>query len=978
MEDTSCSKKKKEEYVDCYPIDLKKLEKEMIEERRKEKTENKKSEHIKNTENESVKQSKDTERENSKNSEGEYPKNTVGFALSGGGIRSATFCLGIFQALANSGLLKKVDYLSTVSGGGYFGSFLGKLFQKKQNHTDVEEALIEPNSPEIKWLREHSRYLAPNGSGDLLIAITSFIRNFLALHLIIGTMLTLVFLLTHLPTLIWEDYSKGFFWKGLWLSPHFPLMLIPLYFISLPAFLTYWMIYNKGRKALLLLFIFSLFIISLITNSFVDSNYFFTVFGLFFLITIGFLIFILFRSSKRFSKNRFSQRNTLTRRMKNGLIYSLAICGVALIDSLGHMSYLLWVIDGGFTSFLAGSLPLLFIIGFGKRILAFIGARSSGRSFRGWASIASILAATLVATAICVFYSGISHRIAWDGNIPKHDFSEKVLMNSLETEKWDPAKTLYPIENKPLINFYEETNISFTVTVGKQFNWIKTGLFDTQIEISQFLESVPWQTGKNSLAIYQGILISLLGCLCFGWIWSLLNLTSQHSFYQARLARAYLGAANPKRTKNQEGVRIQDPDDDDIDHEQYIPHNHGGPLHLLNVTINETIDGHSNIQQQDRRGTGLAVGPHGLSVGAHHHHLLDAHKSFPKNSKGYCVFPDKNTPLICEKMKLSRWVAISGAAVSTGLGSRSNISLSILAGLANVRLGYWWDSGIDPRERNEPRNNNTDRDQTAPKGPAKKIRALLQRIGHVMPKLLKPSKGNGLRSKRIWQSFYENFFPVQHFILREFLSRFTGTAFRHWYLSDGAHFEELGAYELIRRRLDLMVVVDASADPDYKFNALGNFIRKARTDFGAQVDFLDHNENEPLKNLSPCLGTLVELRPKKVEDTDQASWQTAQRNIEKQPLAAAYAACARVTYNKSEQKSLLIYIKPTVIGNEPLDIINYRSEHPSFPQESTLDQFFDEAQWESYRALGKHIGQELFGHGDSNRLMKFLDCSKKL
>ena len=53
---------------------------------------------------------------------------TVGIALSGGGIRSATFCLGLFQALARQRLVRKIDYLSTVSGGGYFGSFLGSAF----------------------------------------------------------------------------------------------------------------------------------------------------------------------------------------------------------------------------------------------------------------------------------------------------------------------------------------------------------------------------------------------------------------------------------------------------------------------------------------------------------------------------------------------------------------------------------------------------------------------------------------------------------------------------------------------------------------------------------------------------------------------------------------------------------------------------------------------------------------------------------
>src|SRR4051812_38801591 len=54
----------------------------------------------------------------------------VGFALSGGGIRSATFCLGLFQALAQQKLVRRIDVLSTVSGGGYFGSFLGTAFSR--------------------------------------------------------------------------------------------------------------------------------------------------------------------------------------------------------------------------------------------------------------------------------------------------------------------------------------------------------------------------------------------------------------------------------------------------------------------------------------------------------------------------------------------------------------------------------------------------------------------------------------------------------------------------------------------------------------------------------------------------------------------------------------------------------------------------------------------------------------------------------
>lgn len=53
------------------------------------------------------------------------PTSTIGLALSGGGVRSATFCLGLIRGLAQNGLLPRFDYLSTVSGGGYAGAALG-------------------------------------------------------------------------------------------------------------------------------------------------------------------------------------------------------------------------------------------------------------------------------------------------------------------------------------------------------------------------------------------------------------------------------------------------------------------------------------------------------------------------------------------------------------------------------------------------------------------------------------------------------------------------------------------------------------------------------------------------------------------------------------------------------------------------------------------------------------------------------------
>jgi hypothetical protein len=60
-------------------------------------------------------------------------------------------------------------------------------------------------------------------------------------------------------------------------------------------------------------------------------------------------------------------------------------------------------------------------------------------------------------------------------------------------------------------------------------------------------------------------------------------------------------------------------------------------------------------------------------------------------------------------------------------------------------------------------------------------------------------------------------------------------------------------------------------------------------------------------------------------------------------------------------ESRLLYIKPSLTGHEPEDVLDYHRRHPDFPQETTADQFFDEAQWESYRRLGQHVADEIFG-----------------
>jgi len=129
-----------------------------------------------------------------------------GLALSGGGIRSATFSLGVLQALAIKGKLASFDYLSTVSGGGYIGSWLSAWI-KRTNLFQVQNELarvgsrkgIPPNTdepPEVIWLRKYSNYLAPRlglFSADSLTLVTTWLRNvFLNLIILIAFVATLL------------------------------------------------------------------------------------------------------------------------------------------------------------------------------------------------------------------------------------------------------------------------------------------------------------------------------------------------------------------------------------------------------------------------------------------------------------------------------------------------------------------------------------------------------------------------------------------------------------------------------------------------------------------------------------------------------------------------------------------------------------------------------------------------------------------
>jgi hypothetical protein len=180
-----------------------------------------------------------------------------------------------------------------------------------------------------------------------------------------------------------------------------------------------------------------------------------------------------------------------------------------------------------------------------------------------------------------------------------------------------------------------------------------------------------------------------------------------------------------------------------------------------------------------------------------------------------------------------------------------------------------------------------------------------------------------------------------------------------WCTSGGGHCEDTGACELIRRRVGFILVCDAGCDPKYAFQDLANLVRKSRTDFDAEVVFYDRRQLDVLlpQTLRPYFGTMDDIRRLHVGPD-------APDGPPKEPCP--HALLAAVFYDdpgreKRAPDSVMVVLKPGYSGNQPLDVVDYRRSHPRFPQEPTSDQFFDEAQWESYRRLGEHVASRVFG-----------------
>ncbi len=247
-----------------------------------------------------------------------------------------------------------------------------------------------------------------------------------------------------------------------------------------------------------------------------------------------------------------------------------------------------------------------------------------------------------------------------------------------------------------------------------------------------------------------------------------------------------------------------------------------------------------------------------------------------------------------KELDLATAMAVSGAAASSNMGASSIKPLTPTLAILNVRLGYW---AANPRQLVQDR---------------------------------KPSS--------IFASVFDQFYFLQELLG---LMRETSNTI---YLTDGGHIENLGIYELLRRRCQLIIAIDAEADPEMSFRSLVALQRYARID----------------------LGVLIDLPWAEIRDATRAASKEIAETGGLPPNAAAHGphcAVGEIGYPQG-RKGILIYVKSSITGDENDYIVDYKRRFPAYPHETTADQLFSEEQFEVYRALGFHAVTEVFSGRD--------------
>ena len=832
-------------------------------------------------------------------------ENTVGLALSGGGIRSATFCLGFLQALSAGNLTKRIDYISSVSGGSYVSGFFGALFVPSEkrgylanaddlNFNSERPLQSERGEEAVRRLRDAGRYLTPAGTSDAFFAAAVVSRNWAAVHAVIGLTALLAFwVIRFIDSLIAAGGPAGF-------SPTLEIASL-IFLVLVFAFgSAYWLTRRewipKSRlrrvytNTFAIIFAFGFVFAAWSAGAGVSAGDLsvFTLIWLFLasfmgVAIIGYIIaealYGAYVSTKetviaaKVAKERESgtvegieksapgeERNSAVRPGGGTVIESDRATGKTDRSNDEHIQFRIAAEDKvrtALSDWMSKCMAVLLLF-VGTTILDYFGYLLLGgfeqlvqNGFSGGDSIVATLK----------LWSPIAVALA----PPILSYVARTQLKKKNAEVAANSKGQKGPDRFPIV----------LVVAGASL-----------VALWLVIWSAASRYGYETFVGYKfavGIallVITIVQSLCFSFI----NLSSLSTFYATRLRRAYIGASSSG--SNYPNVRQDNPQDTILVQDYYDAGiGNGAPLHLINVTIAETISGTSNLVSRDRKGKPMHLSPSGIVFEADRPGVFKTQA----NDAG-------------EQLPLANWIAISGAAISAAIGSGTTLGTSILATMANLRLGYWW----------------------------KSVRA---------EKL----------SSNLWRGWKDT---VQNYLFLELLGAFDGTRRNRWYLTDGGHFENTGIYSLLMRKVGFIIACDNGADPSYDMVDVLRLVQRARVDLGAKITFLTEEQiAAKLGSGSPLIGrigTLQELR--RIADSSNPG--------------GPIATIATISYPNTtvDKDGTLLLVKPRLTFSEPPELLAYHAKPGAgtFPQQSTSDQFFDEEQWEAYRRLGELCGEILF------------------
>jgi hypothetical protein len=856
--------------------------------------------------------------------------------FSGGGIRSATFGLGILQGLAafskqtadsRPALLGEFDYLSTVSGGGYLGSWFS-AWATRVARGDIQrlrdctmrdfcdgpgivmnalarspDATFEPEPEPIRHLREYTNYLSPRVglfSGDTWALIATVVRNMILNWLVLVPLFAAVILIPVFARQLSELTAGEVPSTTLWF-----LLISALAAGSLATGYIGYDLPNAGnaRRPTKFFIFFSLLPMMLAA---VHLSIFwawlprgtasaplwdvvargksgitwlhFVLFGVVMhgggmIAGIGYVMMRFHRPPRRVGLVA-SAAAALTGAI--GGLGGLAASRLPDLDAAGRLTH-----PQIYSTFAFPTVMALFIVT-GILLVGVTSyvtedddrewwARAAGWYMAvaaGWAVFAAlVIYSTEVLNWLDVRISGsLSAATGITGWIAAHLGASPKTPPARDDESKKPARI-------PTLGVFEEYGARlilpiFLVLLTMLLAAGNAGLLHVIDMIPSGIPSV-WPAFLKPLGDMTAHSMWLVAAyLVFGLIWSYfvnVNKFSLHGMYRQRLIRAYLGASNSRRKPNPfTGF-------DDNDNISMCSLTQYRPLHVINMTLN-LVHG-SNLAWQQRKAEPFS------STRLHTGSCRVGYRSSMYYGGRYKE-DGKKTPI-----SLGTAITVSGAAASPNMGYHSSPLLGIVMTLFNARLGWWL--------------------------------------------------GNPRAEAAVWKC------PGPRFGVRPFIDETFGLTDDNntWiYLSDGGHFENLGLYEMVLRRCHLIVISDASADPKYRYEDLANALRKIRIDLGIPIEFATPSMPISSEGDAPSL------------------------------VNKHHCAIAQVFYSAVDPgapNGTIIYIKASMNGNEPPDVKQYAASAPPFPHQPTSDQFFDESQFESYRRLGLHIIEEICGKGTS-------------